>query len=65
MQPAASQCAAPPARPAELIVTSRSTTMAAPNLYDLGPVTDIDGKLFDLSSLKGKVVVVVNVACEW
>ena len=45
--------------------SSRSATMATPNLYDIGSVTDIDGKQFDLSSLKGKVVVVVNVACEW
>jgi hypothetical protein len=35
--------------------------MAAPNLYSLDPVTDIDGNELDLAGFKGKLVVVVNI----
>ena len=38
--------------------------MAAPNLYSIEKVPDIDGNDVDLSLFKGKHVVVVNVACE-
>ena len=38
--------------------------MSAPSLYDLGEVADIDGHALRLDSLKGKVVLAINVACE-
>eukprot|EP01052_Picozoa_sp_SAG31_P046023 SAG31_NODE_8638_length_1416_cov_1.457859_1_plen_39_part_00 len=38
--------------------------MAAPSLYSVGTVLDIDGNDVDLSLFKGKHVVVINVACE-
>ena len=36
----------------------------APTLHGLGTVADIDGKPVNLASFAGKIVVVVNVACE-
>jgi glutathione peroxidase-family protein len=38
--------------------------MSAPTLYSCGVVKDIDDKDVDLSSFKGKIVCVVNVATE-
>ena len=40
------------------------SVMAAPNIFSIGSVPDIDDNDVDLSSFKGKYIVVVNVACE-
>eukprot|EP01051_Picozoa_sp_SAG22_P007187 SAG22_NODE_496_length_9797_cov_4.177241_6_plen_80_part_00 len=55
-----------PALPSPPHIINGHTTdkMAAPNLYSVGSVPDIDGNEVNLSSFEGKVVVVVNVACE-
>ena len=53
--------AAPGAQPAAGAAAAASTTKAAPLDY---VVTDIDGKAVDLKSLRGKVLLVVNVASE-
>ena len=43
---------------------SKAKAMSAPTLYSCGVVKDIDDKDVDLSSFKGKIVCVVNVATE-
>jgi glutathione peroxidase len=53
--------AAPGAQPASGASAAASTTKAAPLDF---VVTDIDGKAVDLKSLRGKVLLVVNVASE-
>ncbi len=53
--------AAPGAQPAAGAAAAASTTKAAPLDF---VVTDIDGKAVDLKSLRGKVLLVVNVASE-
>ncbi|MFM7216901.1 MAG: glutathione peroxidase [Bacteroidota bacterium] len=54
----AAACARPAERP-----TNATSPMNAPSFYEL-PVNDLSGKAFDLHSLKGKKVLIVNTASE-